>query len=530
MAKEYVRYFRAGDRPMRSLVFLVMGLLELAVAGVLVAFGWQLPAQADVDRTFGRAEHVTRRTGTQVRLFRQQVHDLRRPELQDLGRQLQAETKTVTGTLRSQAVDFDRLRTVGDALGDVAEGLDGLSDALDGGNLGKIGEALGTTASYLDEKVAPSAGQAAKHLDESTAGLAADAKALGALLRQAPPDLKAARDIHDSLGRFSEGLDRMQDLFKAQRLTAMRDGFKGLDTSLTTGAEQVDRLAGYHYPVVTFRGLKPEVEQRKFWPEGDKIADGMRKAAAGAKAADEEMAALENDLPKLRTSLEEGRKMADRTREALAVALKQQDKVEALLKNVPEHSARLAEELPKLSGDLARILRETERLKDVAAMLRQAQKGVDAAVARWPQLKTDLGKASTLLRATRGQVRQALDRREEYEAALKQSIVLAESFATLLPIYLESLDRQMQEQEQGLDDLGRGLDEVTDVMPEYARATNGLVGTARLLAWLVAAIVAVHGAYLLVSVRLGHLLATGPTSAPRGYHGALTPARSPEPS
>jgi hypothetical protein len=40
-------------------------------------------------------------------------------------------------------------------------------------------------------------------------------------------------------------------------------------------------------------------------------------------------------------------------------------------------------------------------------------------------------------------------------------------------------------------------------MPEYARATNGLVGTARLLAWLVAGIVALHGAYLLVRVRLG---------------------------
>jgi uncharacterized phage infection (PIP) family protein YhgE len=488
---------------MRRIVFLVMGLLELAVAGILIAFSCQLPRQAEVDRTFDRAGHVTQRTSSQVKLFRQQVHDLRRPELQDLGRQLQAETKTVTGTLKSQTVDFDRMRTVGDALGDVAEGLDGLSDTLDGGNLGKIGEALGTTASYLDEKVAPSAIEAAKHLDDSTAGLGTDAKTLCALLRQAPPDLKAARDIHDSLARFGEGLDRMQELFKAQRLSAMRDGFKGLETSLSTGAEQVDRLAGYHYPVVTIRGLKPEVEQRKFWPEGDKIADGMRKAAAGAKAADDEMAALEADLPKLRTSLEEGRKMTDRTREALALALKQQDKVEALLKSVPEHSARLTEALPKLTADLSRVLRETEHLKDVAVALRQAQKGVDAAVARWPELKGHLGRASTLLRATQGQIRQAIDRRTDYEAALKQSIVLADSFATLLPVYLESLDRQMQEQEQGLDDLGHGLDEVSAVMPEYARATNGLVGTARLLAWLVAGIVGLHGAYLLVSLRLG---------------------------
>jgi hypothetical protein len=488
---------------MRRAVFLVMGLLELGVAAVLVAFAWQLPGRSDIDQTFGRAEHVTERTGSQVKLFRQQVHDLRRPELQDLGKQLQAETKTVTGTLKSQSVDFDRLQTVGDALGDVATGLDGFGEALDGDNLGKVGQGLGETASYLDKQVAPTAGQAANRLDASTAGLREDAKRLALLLRQAPPDLKATKEIHDSLSRFGEGLDKMQELLKAQRLTSMREGFKGLETSLTTGADQVDRLAGYHYPVVTIRGYRPDVEQRRFWPEGEKIADGMRKAAAGAKAADEEMAALEADLPKLRSSLEESRKVADKTREALAMALKQQDKLELVLKSVPEHSARLAEELPKLTGDLSRILRETERLKEVAVTLRQAQKGVDNAAAKWPELKANLSKASTLLRATQLQVREALDRRQEYEAALKQSIVLAESFATLLPIYLESLDRQLEEQERGLDDLGRGLDDVGAAIPEYARVTHGLVGTARLLAWLVAGIVLLHGVYLVVSVRAG---------------------------
>jgi hypothetical protein len=488
---------------MRRLVFLLMGLLELGVAGVLIAFGCQLPGQGDVERTFGRAGRVTERTGSQVKLFRKQVHDLRRPELMDLGRQLQTETKTVTKTLRSQTIDFDQVRTVGEAMGDVAVGLDGLADTLDGGTLGKVGEGLGATAAYLDEKVAPAASTAAGHLDEATAGLRDDAKKLCVLLRQAPPDLKAAREIHDSLVRFGEGLDKMQEMLKGQRLGTMREGFKGLETSLTTGAEQVDRLSGYHYPIVTLRGLKPEVEQRKFWPEGDKIADGMRKAAAGAKAADEEMAAFEADLPKLRGSLEESRKVADRTRAALALALQQQDKVELLLKNVPEHSARLAEELPKLTGDLSRILRETERLKEVAVMLRQAQKGVEATVARWPELKSNLSKASALLRATQTQLRQALERREEYEAALKQSIVLADSFATMLPVYLEALDRQLQEQEQGLDDLSNGLDEVSAAMPEYAATTNGLVRTARLLAWLVAAVAGLHGAYLLASVRLG---------------------------
>ena len=59
----------------------------------------------------------------------------------------------------------------------------------------------------------------------------------------------------------------------------------------------------------------------------------------------------------------------------------QQDKIERLLKDVPEHSARLVEELPKLTADLARILRETERLREVAALLRRRRRG---SIPRWP--------------------------------------------------------------------------------------------------------------------------------------------------
>ena len=105
--------------------------------------------------------------------------------------------------------------------------------------------------------------------------------------------------------RFGDGLEKVQDLLKVERLGTMREGFQGLQSSLETGAGQVDHLSGYYYPVVTFQGWRPHVEDRKFWPEGDKIADGMRKAANGAKAADDQLAALESDLPKLRNSLDE---------------------------------------------------------------------------------------------------------------------------------------------------------------------------------------------------------------------------------
>jgi len=44
--------------------------------------------------------------------------------MQDLASRLQTQTRVVTANLRSQSVDFDTIRTMRDALGDVAKGLD----------------------------------------------------------------------------------------------------------------------------------------------------------------------------------------------------------------------------------------------------------------------------------------------------------------------------------------------------------------------------------------------------------------------
>jgi methyl-accepting chemotaxis protein len=488
---------------MRKTVFLAIGFLETAVATVLACVGFQLPSQSDVEQNFHRVEKVTAQSGTQVRLLRDQVHDLRRPELQRLAGQLRTQTQIVTVNLKGQAVDFDQVQTVSTALGDVAEGLDQFGDTLDVEAVGKLGEGLNTTADFLDKDVAPTAAKAADELDKTTAELEADANRLAALLRQTPPDLKAAREIHDGLARFSEGLERIDKRLKPQRLDAMREGFRGLDSSLTTGAEQVERLSRYSYPHVTMNGLKPYVEQRKFWPEGDKIADGLRKAADGVREAGKELDDLAEDLPQFQSSLDESRKIADRTREALGTALKQQDKLEALFKDVPERSARLAEQLPKMSRELSKVLRETQRLKEVAALLRQAQKGVDTAVERWPELRKTLSRSADLLRETQRQLRHALENRQEYESAMKQTVVLADAYSSLLPLFTQRLEAQLQEQEAALDDLGQSIHEVDTALPPVMESTVNLMWTARLLVWLVAAIVGLHGIYLTLSVRLG---------------------------
>ena len=62
---------------------------------------------------------------------------------------------------------------------------------------------------------------------------------------------------------------------------------------------------------------------------------------------------------------------------------------------------------------------------------------------------------------------------------------------------------RLDDEEQTLSELGSGLEDVRNALPSYARTTTRLLQTARILAWLVAGIIGLHGGYLLAGVRLG---------------------------
>ena len=123
----------------------------------------------------------------------------------------------------------------------------------------------------------------------------------------------------------------------------MKEGLAGMETSLGSTADQVDKVSGLSYPIVTFNGLKPNVEMKPFWPDADKVADGLRKATKGVQAANQELDLMDKSMPDLRKAVAESRKSVAQTRESLAVALKQQAETEKLLKAVPEQTAALAE-------------------------------------------------------------------------------------------------------------------------------------------------------------------------------------------
>ncbi len=499
---------------MRRLVFLVMGLLELSACGLLAYFALSLPGPAEVDDAVGRVDQVSRKASRQVRTLRRQMSKVRQrqPELLVLARRLERQMNVVQANLRGRRLEGDGVETAGAALGDVARGLDGLATVLDPKGIGQVGKGLGSTADYLDGKAIPAAEKAAGTLEKASTSLKGDSSKLKELLAEAPSQLEAARAVSASLKRFEDGLARMKKIARPENLDAMDEGFKGMQKSLDTGADQVEKVADYTIPRVTVKGLRIMVEEQDFWPEGKEIADGMRKAARGCAAAQKELATVKKEFPKLRESLTESEKVVRSTRQALDTALSRQEKLEPLLKTLPANLARLVEELPVVLAELAKVLRETTRLREAATALRQAEKGVEQASAHWPELREGLKKSATLLRTTQTQLKSALDRRDEYESTIEQTVELTALFAASLPVLIEQLDEGLEQQEQSLDELGDSIDAVSEALPPAAQSASRLLVTTRWLLCVVALMVGLHAGYLL----LGTWPGPAPSAGQRG--------------
>ncbi len=481
--------------------FPALGVVELVAAAGMALLGGSLPGSPEVHRSFEGARRVTSASGEQVRLLREQVADLRGSRLRPAAERFRAASRTLTATLRAGRVDFETVGTIRDATGRAADGLDGLGRALDPEALGRLGRGLGATADFLDGVVILAAAKSADDLDASSGRLRAVALQFARVLKAAPPDLKPVREVHDGLARFDEGLGSLHSTLDPRRLAALRQATEGAQGVIAEAARLAERAAGYTYPVVKLDGLKPTVGSRPFWPRGAEVGADMRQVAGGVAAMDREIAALAEELPRVQAAVAEGRKSVGATRKALASALGRQDEIERLLAEMPAQAARLGDELPRLTGELARALRGAEGLGEVAAALRQSRAGVEAAAANWPGVRSGLAASAGLLRATRDQMDGVLARRAEYEAAIRQVEGLSGEFAELLPALADGLQARLDREDQALAEMGRGLAQVDEALPEFSRAIARSLMIGRLLAWLVAAVAGLHGASLVVGSR-----------------------------
>jgi hypothetical protein len=136
-------------------------------------------------------------------------------------------------------------------------------------------------------------------------------------------------------------------------------------------------------------------------------------------------------------------------------------------------------------------------------------------VAGWREVRSGLADSATLLRATRGQLDQLIEHRAEYEAARAQVEGLSEEFADLLPALTAGLDVRLDREDRTLAEMAGGLAQVEQALPVYATALERCLVIGRLLAWVVAAVAALHGSCLM----LGRLATRSPrTQDPRECH------------
>jgi hypothetical protein len=483
---------------MRRYVFPFLGLIELAVALALVLLGLALPGRDDIRRGFAGARRVTTAAGDQVRVLRDQVGELRRSPLQQTAERLGAATRTLATTARASRVDFDTVRVIRDATGQAADGLAHLAEALDPEGLDTLGDGLGVAADLLDRNVVPAAAKAADGLDAASGRLQAGARRFAAIVRDAPPDLKPIRELHDGLARFEEGLGALQATLAPGRLAAMREAADGAKGVVAEAARLAERAAGYTYPVVTLDGLSPRVRARPFWPKAAEVGADMRKIAGGVAAMGRELETLSKELPRIQAAVAESRRTVGATRRALAVALERQGEIERSLQQMREQSADLGEELPRLTEGLAHALRGTERLKEVATALRQSRRGIGAALVRWPEVRSGLSGSAALLRATREQLDGVIAHRAEYEVARGQAEDLSGEFARIMRGLTEGLEGRLEREDRTLAEMAGGLAQVDVALPAYARALERCLVIGRLLAWLVAAVAGLHGCSLIV--------------------------------
>jgi len=498
---------------MRRLMFPALGALEMAAAAALVVLGASLPAPEEVRQSFDGARRVTDAAGGQVRALRGQADALRRSGLRETADRFGASALAAAGVMKAQRIDFEKVHALRDAMGRAADGLGTLSGVLDPEGLGRLGAGLGEAADFLDRDVIPTTRRTADDLEAASKPLQATARRLAAAAREAPLNLGPVRELHDSLARFDEGMAAVGAMLDPRRLAPLRRATEGAEGAVSEAARMAERAAGYSYPVVEVDGLRPRLKTRPFWPRGAEVGADLKKVAAGVSAMGVEVDALSRELPGIQAAVAESRKALGATRRGLAAALTHQAEVDRLLKEMPGQADRLASALPVLTGDLSKALRSTSRLGEVAASLRKARAGVDASGALWPDLRRGLVGSASLLRAARDQLDAVLTRREEYEAAAGQVDALSAALAALGPRAADGIAGRLDEEDKVMAELAGGIEQVGAALPVYSRALSRCLRVGRLLAWLVAAVAGLHGAFVALG---GRPAAVAPARAAAG--------------
>src|SRR6266508_1268911 len=145
----------SGGLVMRRTVFFALGVLELAVAGILVTIGLLMPAESAVRDNFARVERVTANTEKQVDSLRNQVGTVRDPEVQRFLKDLGPHLPRIKQRLQGDGT-FEMAREASRSMGSLASAMEEWANAMDPALVQQLNDGTQRLASFLDDSVAKS--------------------------------------------------------------------------------------------------------------------------------------------------------------------------------------------------------------------------------------------------------------------------------------------------------------------------------------------------------------------------------------
>ena len=477
---------------MRRPLNIALGVLEILVALVLGAFVFQLPGPDDVADKVGRIEKVGLESTQQVAGLREQLEKVRRR--QPRARQLAAQLSDRVDKLNVQERDYDTATEhLANALVQAANDIDNASKRLDGTLLNQFAAGLAQTAELLDKQLAPAATVTGGRLEESARNLRGDVRRLTKLWDEAPPDVQIARSVTQVLGQFDEGLAAVSERLDENRVQVLMVEMKSMELALLSAADTADRLGSMSNPLDAF-SLSAITSQR---PSGRKASS--RRCVCGRWPRPSTSRRTNSaSRPRYCLRSEPGSMPAvprpPMCRRDLGNVIRRRLSDDPHLRNTPLQVATTADEILTIGEELGRLLRQTNQLRETAARLRQVRAGTIEADRGLQQLRTSLGDFANLLRWFETNLRQGA-----FRSSLGQTLIVLTAFVEALPVLTDSLETELEEQDQSLGRLEDSVKHLTSTLPEGGRTAARLIQMTRVLMLLMGSISLLHGAFLIMS-------------------------------
>ncbi|QGJ68496.1 Hypothetical protein PBC10988_1550 [Planctomycetales bacterium 10988] len=460
---------------MRQFLMRLVAIGQLLLAVLFGVLAYYVSNFVNVDSLYEDVHKATAVTKSELKAFEKSLAELNQPALIVFTEQLSQHASAVSKTLNMQRMDFKAIQQLSLHFEEMSKGVTELNRSLDPAMLREFSQGIGKTSNFL-KQITPVANQAAQELEASSDSMQQNAEMVADLLKTSSIDFTLLNQLEKNWESFDEGLNHLDDLLTLNGLADMRRGSVGLKDALSTSAKQVEKLSSYTYPVVKLRGFSPpEIDNKKFWPDGERIADGLTEASKGLEQLQAELTRLEKELPRLRDSLKTNRRLFQESEETFQSTINRLKKLEPLWKKAPDQAEKLAKQLPQWATKMAGLLREMESLESIADSLSEAESRLETSAERWEQVQRSLDASAKTLKLFSEQLMKVYQNRAVYEIALEESSRLSERFSEELPNLQKGWESKLMAQQESLRRMEAHVEGVQARLPTYQNQTRTLL-------------------------------------------------------